>query len=124
MDYAVGSMRDEQVDFSNAYKMARKIVDSKTGNIALKGFALDLATQAPLKGVKFTFSIDGGILPASVSNGKITKTTALKGSFQIRNMQPGTYKVFVNKPGYKAKEVLVSISGGERSDLKVELEKA
>ncbi|MGA9189632.1 MAG: carboxypeptidase-like regulatory domain-containing protein [Methanosarcina sp.] len=124
MDYAVGSMKDEQVDFYNAYKMARKTVDSKTGNIALKGLALDLATQAPLKGVKFTFSIDGGILQASGSNGKITKTTALKGSFQIRNMQPGTYKVLVNKPGYKAKEVLVSISGGERSDLKVELEKA
>jgi uncharacterized membrane protein len=39
-------------------------------------------------------------------------------------MQPGTYKVVVKKPGYKVKEVTVSISGGERSDLKVELEKA
>lgn len=124
MDYAVASMKDEQVDFYNAYKMARKIVDSKTGNIALKGLATDLTTKAPLKGVKFTFNIDGGIQQAIGSNGKIIKTTALKGSFHIRNMQPGTYKVLVNKPGYKVKEVLVSISGGERSDLKVELEKA
>ena len=37
MDYAVGSVKDEQVDFYNAYKTARKIVDSNTGNIALKG---------------------------------------------------------------------------------------
>lgn len=58
------------------------------------------------------------------TNGKIIKRTAQKGSFYIRNMQPGTYKVVVKKPGYKTKEVVVSISSGERSDLKVELEKA
>jgi len=38
-------------------------------------------------------------------------------------MQSGTYKVLVQKPGYKDKEVSVSISDGERSDLNVVLEK-
>jgi hypothetical protein len=122
LDYAVGSVKDEKVDFYNAYKTARKIVDSSTGNIALKGTATDLLTKEPLKGAKFIFNIDGGNL-AVATNGKITKRTAQKGSFHIRNMQPGTYKVTIQKPGYKVKEVTVSISGGERSDLKVELEK-
>lgn len=124
LDYAVGSVKDEQVDFYNAYKTARKIVESNTGNIALKGTAVDLTTKEPVKGAKFTFNIDGDNLTVSGTNGKITKRTAQKGSFHIRNMQPGTYKVIVEKPGYKVKEVTVSISGGERSDLKVELEKA
>ena len=39
-------------------------------------------------------------------------------------MQAGTYLVIVHKPGYKEKEVSVSIADGERSDLKVEMEKA
>jgi uncharacterized membrane protein len=39
-------------------------------------------------------------------------------------MQPGTYRVLVSKPGYKEKEVTVSVANGERSMLKVELEKA
>jgi len=124
MDYAVGSVKDEQVDFYNAYKTARKIVDSNTGNIALKGTAVDLTTKEPLKGADFTFIPDGGDFLQTGTNGKIIKRTAQKGSFHIRNMQPGTYKVVVKKPGYKVKEVTVSISGGERSDLRVELEKA
>ena len=59
----------------------------------------------------------------STGNGKMTKKTASKGSFQVRNMQAGTYKVSVQKPGYKDKEVTISISDGERSHLKVELER-
>lgn len=39
-------------------------------------------------------------------------------------MQPGNYKVIVQKPGYKEKEVTVSVADGERSELNVELEKA
>jgi uncharacterized membrane protein len=55
--------------------------------------------------------------------GKMTKKTASKGSFQIKKMQSGTYKVLVQKPGYKDKEVSVSISDGERSEIVVEMEK-
>jgi hypothetical protein len=124
MDYAVESVKDELVDFYNAYKTARKIVDSNTGNIALKGLAVDVATKEPLQGADFIFIHDGGDLQQPGTNGKIKKRTAAKGSFHIRNMMPGTYKVTVKRPGYKLKEVVVSIAGGERSDLKVELEKA
>jgi uncharacterized membrane protein len=54
----------------------------------------------------------------------MVKKTADKGSFHIKNMQAGTYKVLVSKPGYKEKEATVSVSDGERSELNVELEKA
>jgi hypothetical protein len=124
MDYAVGSVKDEQVDFYNAYKTARKKVDPNTGKVALKGTAVDLITKEPLKGADFTFIPDRGDFLQAGTNGKIIKRTALKGSFHIRNMQAGTYKVVVKKTGYKVKEVTVGIASGERSDLRVELERA
>jgi uncharacterized membrane protein len=42
---------------------------------------------------------------------------------QFRNMNPGTYNVHVKKPGYKEKDLSVSFSDCERSNLKVALEK-
>jgi Carboxypeptidase regulatory-like domain len=123
MDYAVGIVKDEQVDFCNAYKMNRKLVDTNTGKVALKAKATDGLTGAPIKGVIFTFHPEGVSSTLTAGNGKLVKKTANKGSFQIKNMDAGTYKVSVSKPGYKDKEVSVSISDGERSDLMVLLEK-
>ena len=124
MDFAVGIVKDEQVDFVTAYKTSRKLVDISTGNVSLKAKATDITNGAPLKGVIFTFTPESARASLTVGKGQMVKKTATKGSFQIKNMPAGTYKVLVNKPGYKEKEVSVSISDGERSNLKVELEKA
>jgi hypothetical protein len=123
MDFAMGIVMDEQVDFYTAYKTARKLVDTNTGNIALKATAADILTGEPLKGVVFVFRIDNNGLSSGTNGIEIKKKTAEKGSFQIRNLQSGTYTVNVFKPGYKEKVVKVSVSGGERSDLSVQLEK-
>lgn len=123
MDFAVGIVKDEQVDFVTAYKTARKLVDTNTGNVSLKAKATDALTGTPVSGVLFTFKHDNLSMELVSGNGKISKKTASKGSFQIKNMQAGTYKVLVQKPGYKDKEVSVSISDSERSDLNVVLEK-
>jgi hypothetical protein len=123
MDYAAGIVKDEQVDFFNAYKTNRKLVETNSGIVSLKAKATEVVTGIPLKGVIFTFKPENGNLELSAGNGKLVKKTAEKGSFQIKNMPAGTYKVQVQKPGYKDKEVSVSISDGERSDLAVVLEK-
>jgi hypothetical protein len=123
MDFAVGIVQDEQPDFSSGYKTARKLVDTSSGNLALKATATDLLTGEPVKGVLFTFRPNGIKASINGGNGEITKKTAEKGSFHIKSMPAGTYNVIVNKPGYKEKEVSVSVSDGERSVLKVELEK-
>ena len=94
------------------------------GVIALKATAVDIANGKPLNGAIFTFTSDGMNSNGSEQPVTIRNKTAAKGSFHIRNIRAGFYKVAINKPGYKVKEVTVSISGGERSDLKVELEKA
>ena len=123
MDFAIGIVKDEQPDFFNGYKTARKLVDTSAGNLALKATATDQANGEPVKGVLFTFKPEGAQAALSGGNGEITKKTAEKGSFHIKNMKAGTYRVSVRKPGYKEKEVTVSIADGERSELTVEIEK-
>lgn len=123
MDYAVGIVKDEQVDFYNAYKTNRKLVETNSGTISLRAKATELISGIPLKGVIFTFKPEGTSMELISGNGKIVKKTAAKGGFQIKNMAAGNYKVSVHKPGYKNQEVEVSISDGERSNLNVMLEK-
>jgi hypothetical protein len=123
MDYAVGIVEDEQLDFATAYWTNRKLVETNTGNVSLRAKAIDLMNGTPLKGVTFTFKAESVKmnLPGGVVD--LVKKTAEKGSFHVKNMPSGTYKVVVYKPGYKEKEVSVSVADGERSELEVELEK-
>lgn len=124
MDLAAGSAKDEFPDFYNGYKTSRKLIDTNTGLLALKATAKELLSGVPVQGAVFTFIHEAENMAGSNSNGdKITKKTSKKGSFHIKNMQAGTYRVIVRKPGYKEKEVSVSVADGERSVLNVELEK-
>ena len=124
MDYAVGIVQDEQPDFFSGYKTNRKLVDTNSGNLALKATAKEMTNGEPVRGAVFTFNPDSALMAGRNGNGEISRKTAKKGSFHIKNMQPGTYRVIVRKPGYKEKEVTVSVADGERSLLVVELERA
>lgn len=123
MDYAINAVRFKNTDFTNAYRTVRRLVDTGTGNLALKGIAWDNSTGLPLKGVRFIFQPEGGTTLTAGGNGELVKKTAEKGSFNIKNMPAGTYTVSISKPGYKTKEVKVSVANGERSEIVVEMER-
>lgn len=120
MDLAAASAKDEYPDFFNAYKTSRKLVDSNSGNLALRAAARELTNGEPVSGAIFIFKNETG----SNGNGEIVKKTSKKGNFHVKSMETGTYKVVVSKKGYKNKEVSVVVADGERSQLTVELEKA
>jgi len=115
IDAILGIIRYDEVKFYEGYKTVRKLVDTNAGVVALIARASDYSSGKPIKGVVFTFKSNGTV---------IIKKTAEKGGFYIRNMKPGTYEVNIKKEGYKEKVVTVNINDGERTDLKVELEKA
>lgn len=122
MDLAAGSAKDEHPDFYNGYKTARKLIDTKTGLLALKASAKEFTSGVPVHAALFTFVHETDRMGSG--NGEIVKKTSKKGSFQIKNMKAGTYTVLVKKPGYKPKEISVIVESGERTELNVELEKA
>jgi hypothetical protein len=115
IDAIIGIIRYNQVNFYNGFRTVRKLVGSNAGVVALKAIANDLRTGNPLKGAIFTFRINGTT---------ITKRTADKGIFYIKNMAPGRYDVIIKKEGYAEKTLSVSIQDGQRNELSVELEKA
>lgn len=124
IDAIIEIVRLTQANFYVGYKTARRLVDFNTGVIALKATAVDIANGKPLNGAIFTFTSDGMNSNGSEQPVTIRKKTAAKGSFHLRNIRAGVYKVAIKKTGYKVKEVTIDIPEGERSDLKVELEKA
>jgi len=115
IDAIIGIIRYDEVKFYEGYKTVRTLVDTNAGVVALIAKVSDYSSGKPIKGVVFKFKSNGVI---------IIKKTAKKGGFYIRNMNPGTYEVNIKKEGYNEKVVTVNINDGERTDLKVELEKA
>ena len=115
MDFAAGVIKMEKPDFYNDYKTVRQIFDLNGGRLALKATVTDLVNGQPVMGATFTFT-NGG-------SGTITKKTTKSGNFQVKSMLPGTYKAVITKEGYRDTDTVVTISEGERSELKVKLEK-
>lgn len=114
MDAILNIIRYKEVNFYTGYKTVRKLVGSNAGTVALKAAANDMTTSEPLKGSVFTFRSNGTV---------ITKKTAEKGIFFIKNMKPGQYQLIVSRNGYKDKALTVTVNDGERCEVKVELEK-
>lgn len=122
MDYAAAVVKLTNPQFFFGYRTVRKIVDTSSGSLSLTASAKELKTGETVSGVNFVFhkeQADGALS----GNGVFTKKTAKKGSFNVKSMPAGTYKVEVSKPGYKSKEATVSIADGEMSELVVEIEK-
>jgi hypothetical protein len=122
MDYAAGVVKLTNPQFFFGYRTVRKIVDTSSGTLSLVASARDIRTGDLVSGVSFVFHRNAEFGSANV-NGSFEKKTARKGSFNIKSMPSGTYKVQVSKPGFKNTEATVSVADGEMSELVVELEK-
>ena len=126
MDAAVEIIRLTQVDFYNSYKNARKVIETGTGSLAVKGLVTDAHTGEPLKGVSLSFSLDGNgtmLKAAKATTESIVKKTAEKGGFNIKSLPSGVYTVTVKKVGYADQVVTVAVADGELTDLNIQLVK-
>jgi hypothetical protein len=89
----------------------------------LRAAAREIINGESVSGAVFIFRHEAPVSSGSNSNGEIVKKTSKKGNFHVKSMSAGTYNVKINKKGYKDKEVTVTVTEGERTVLKVELEK-
>lgn len=123
LDSAINITISSNPQFHGAYFGVRKVVETGTGSLILKGAATEINGN-PLKGAKFTFVQEGGMkLGGNGQNQEIVKKTAEKGNFYVKNMPEGIYKVTVTKTGYKDKVVTVNVAPGEMASLNVEMER-
>jgi hypothetical protein len=123
IDAAIGILKISQPGFYNGFRIARKIVITGAGSLALRGYAVESANGTAIRGVKFSFKPDNPNLMGPDNPPEIVRKTADKGIFLIKNMPQGTYTVTVSKPGYKEKVVSVVVASGEMTELKVEMDK-
>jgi len=133
IDVLVEMVKATQVNFYNEYRTLRKIIDTGSGALALKGSATDLQSGEPIQHATFTFqpattaqlkAMSSSATGNGNGNGHIVKKTAAKGNFNVKTMPEGTYTVTITKPGYKDQVATVSVVNGELTDLVVQLEKA
>lgn len=126
MDAAVEIVRLTQVDFYNGYKSARKVIDTGSGSLSVKGIVADAQTGLPLKGVTVSFALEGGMMKtaaATTTDPELVKKTAEKGGFNVKNLASGTYQVTLKKVGYADQVITVSVNDGEMSLIDVKLDK-
>jgi hypothetical protein len=124
IETAIGIIKMAQVNFYNGFSTAKKIVNSGTGSLALKGSAVDIRSGIAIKGAKFVFKPVPDSMTGIMNSDEIIKITADKGKFIIKSIPYGTYSVTVSKPGYKEKIVSVVVAEGEMTELRVEMEAA
>lgn len=105
--------------FFKGYRGARKIIKSGHSFLSLKGMVVDKNNGLPLQNVRLVLSL----APKSPRDQStvITKKSAQKGGFNIRNMSSGTWDVAVSREGYSTQNLQVSVVNGETASLVIEL---
>ncbi|MGI6338642.1 MAG: carboxypeptidase-like regulatory domain-containing protein [Bacteroidales bacterium] len=119
LDLSLGIIALSKPDIFTGYKTARILVDAGSRVFALKAIVTETGTGYPVRNATFTFCLNGRNAGTVV----LTKKTSEKGIFYVRNMAPGTYNVNIFKAGYVTKNVTVNLTAGERTDMKIVLEK-
>jgi hypothetical protein len=128
MDAAVEIIRLTQPDFYSGYKTARKIIAKGIGKLSVKGLVIDAQSGEALKGVIISFVPDTGMAKmasadSTAGGNEIVKKSAGKGGFHIKSLAAGTYRVTLKKAGYADQTIIINVNDGERTEIKVKLEK-
>lgn len=130
IDTAISILKLSHSNFFHGYKTARKIVNTGTNSLAIKGFVTDANTGEPIKGVTINFCPECAeptqkaamqLMQTAKEEIVLTKKTAAKGGFNIKTIPEGIYKVIVKKNGYQEQVVTVAITDGELQDLSLVL---
>lgn len=124
MDVVVEIVRLTAPDFYAGYKLVRKIVESGSGKLAVKGLVTETLSGEPVPGVTISFWPDGDVLKtAATGEASLVKKSAPKGGFNVSSLPAGTYRVSLQKPGYAEQTLTVFVNDGELTTVDVKLAK-
>ena len=126
LDLDIELFKTSKPDFYSQYKTARIIIPTGGGATSVLGSVNLAGSGEPLKGVSFTFVAEtNGMMKAAATNETakpIVKKSADKGKFRA-TLPENTYRVIIEKIGYKKQEVTITVANGETTNLNIELEK-
>jgi len=124
MDAVVEIIRSTDADIYLGYKSARRVIETGTGTMSVKGLVTDVQTGEPIKGAVISFWPDGDATKTyAADEASLVKKTAEKGGFYVSTMPAGTYRVTLQKIGYAEQTLTVYVNDGELTAVDVKLEK-
>ncbi len=124
MDAVVEIVRLTQPNFYTGYKSVRKIIESGSGKLSVKGLVTEALTGEPIPGVIISFWPDGDAMKtAATGDASLVKKTAAKGGFNVSSLPAGTYRVTLQKMGYTEQTLTVYVNDGELTVVDVQLAK-
>jgi len=125
LDLDIELFKTSKPELYSQYKTARIIISTGGGASSVLGSVTNVANGEVLKGVSFTFVAenDGQMKATAAESAKpIVKKSADKGKFRA-TLPENSYRVIVEKIGFKKQEIIITVANGETTNLKVELEK-
>ncbi|NVO10502.1 MAG: carboxypeptidase regulatory-like domain-containing protein [Bacteroidales bacterium] len=125
LDLDIELFKTSMPDFYSQYKTARIVVSTGGGATSVLGSVTDAASGEPLKGVTFTFVAESNgtmKVGAAEASKPVVKKSADKGKFRT-SLPESSYRVTVEKIGFKKKEVVITVANGESTNLNIELDR-
>ncbi len=125
MDLDIELFKTTKPEFYSQYKTARIIIPTGGGATSVLGSVTVSGSGEPLKGVSFTFVADNNGMMKTASTetaNQMVKKSADKGKFRA-SLPENTYRVIIEKIGFKSQEVTITVANGETANLNIELEK-
>ena len=125
LDLDIELFKATKPEFHSQYKTARMIVSLGGTPVSVLGSVTATGSGEPLKGVVFTFVPENNALMKAAGHEKvkpIVKKSADKGRFRA-SLPENSYRVTVEKLGYKKQELTITVINGETTNLDITLEK-
>lgn len=120
LDLDIELFKTSKPEFYSQYNTARIVISTGGGATSVLGNVTMAGTGEPVKGVEFTFNADNGL---AATTQPIVKKSAEKGNFRIASLPEGIYTVIIKKIGFKEQVLTTTVTNGETTNLKVELER-
>ncbi|PSK80517.1 carboxypeptidase-like regulatory domain-containing protein [Prolixibacter denitrificans] len=118
IDSLAVTLRLSDPDFYAGYKSSRKIIDTGTASLSVKGQVVEVGSLVPVPDAFVE------LMPLPLNGDTpLKKKTADKGGFRIKSMTPGNYQVKVSKYGYTEQVLDVAVNSGETTKLTITLAK-
>ena len=125
LDLDIELFKATKPEFHSQYKTARMIVSLGGTPVSVLGSVTATGSGEPLKGVVFTFVPENNALMKAAGHEKvkpIVKKSADKGKFRASLIE-NSYRVTIEKLGFKKQELMITVVNGETTFLDIELER-